>query len=332
MVYQMLDCLHDLRYKAKILHRDVSANNIMWEMQGEEVVFKLIDFDFATFVDDEGKATDATARSKHRTGTLAFMAFELVKDMAHRDNPLCEPVFHLLHHDFESLYHLSAYSMIVIPEGEDADKRELYRESVWLCENGMMQQIAACKALSWEWRRMRSLRLPPQSEPLRPWLLRFSDLLYAAQQKVRIHDMDESVLFDHETMGGMLTRDVITSVLKGESVVTYGDVSFVPVPQEACGSGTSHEEMIEEKATIQNESTKLVPERRAPAKKATAKGKKVATAKAITPKKIAAKASKTKDTASKAKLVVTSGTMTAQALMRRGPTTRSMTKNALIVG
>ncbi|THH00129.1 hypothetical protein EW026_g2354 [Hermanssonia centrifuga] len=55
MATQMLDCLHDLRYKAKILHRNISCNNIMYEMRRGRPYFILIDFDFAAILDAKRK-------------------------------------------------------------------------------------------------------------------------------------------------------------------------------------------------------------------------------------------------------------------------------------
>ena len=73
--------LHDLRYKAGILHRDISVNNIMYEIQDNAYYFILIDFDMAIFVEDKrGNSTYKTS-SKHRTGTLPFISFELILDV-----------------------------------------------------------------------------------------------------------------------------------------------------------------------------------------------------------------------------------------------------------
>ncbi|THH01962.1 hypothetical protein EW026_g802, partial [Hermanssonia centrifuga] len=54
MIDQMVDCLHDLRYKANILHRDISCNNIMYEKRRGKIRFILIDFDSASVLDLEG--------------------------------------------------------------------------------------------------------------------------------------------------------------------------------------------------------------------------------------------------------------------------------------
>ncbi|THG98733.1 hypothetical protein EW026_g3510 [Hermanssonia centrifuga] len=334
MVYQMLDCLYDLRYKAKILHRDISANNVMWEKQGDEVVFKLIDFDYATAVDDEGRPASTTAGSKHRTGTLPFMAYALVKDMADRHKATYEPVIHMLCHDVESLYYLSGYSMTTMPNVEDSVKRAIYRETVSSWEDGTLHTIACVKGDFLKQHTIMNLSLPPQSLSLRPWLLRFRRVLKAAEDKLEAHQYSgSSEPFDLETVGGTLSRDAVVRVMKGEENIIFSTRSEkVVVPPEAFGSGAPNVKTAEG-TTNKDQAKKHAPVRRAPATKAPTKdtkGKKAATAKIVTPKKMAAaKASQVTDTASKAELVFASEVVTIQGLMRRGPTTRSMTRKSL---
>ncbi len=306
----------------------------MWEMQGDEVVFKLIDFDSAIFVDDDSKPIVMTARAKRGAGTLTFMAYEVAKGMANRDNPRCKPVIHFLRHDFESLLYLSVYCMHTMPEMSEEARQAVYKETIYGLENRSLSGLASMRLLIWDsdW----PMVLPSQCEMLRPWYQQFRDIFRAADFKINMkYRRDESNPFDEETVDGILTRDAIKGVLKGESVVDWAALVIVPVHQEASGSGISHEETIEEEATEQNREKKAAPTRRAPVKKATGtkdstKGKKVASAKGT--KKIAsAKASQTAPTISNAKLAAGSKTRTFLAVAtRRGPTTRSITKKTLI--
>ncbi|THG98252.1 hypothetical protein EW026_g3909 [Hermanssonia centrifuga] len=355
MVYQMLDCLHDLRYKAKILHRDISANNVMWEKQGDEVVFKLIDFDYATAVDDEGRPASMTAGSKHRTGTLPFMAYALIIDMVGRsNNPFREPLIHMLCHDVESLYYLSGYSLVTMPDMEIDVKRVMYRKTVSAWEDGTLDAISAQKMHFLQEDRVVEMLLPPQSESLRPWLLRFCEVFKVARDKFAAHrKAGSSKPFDLETMGGALSRDAVVSALKGEERIIFSNRrEKVVVHPEAFGSGapnlktaegTTNEGKAEAKKSApakrapakkapkkDTEGKKSAPAKRAPANKKDTEGKKTATAKTVTPKKMAAaKASQVKDIASKAKLAAAPEVVTIQGPKRRGPTTRSMTKKAL---
>ncbi|KAH9896016.1 hypothetical protein C8Q73DRAFT_462273 [Cubamyces lactineus] len=100
MVDEISECLHRLRHDAKILHRDVSMSNIMCDETGGRADFILTDFDLAVMLNDDGTPRGPTA--KHRTGTLPFMARELLEDLAlHPGDP---HVLHELHHDYESLF------------------------------------------------------------------------------------------------------------------------------------------------------------------------------------------------------------------------------------
>ncbi|CAE6432857.1 unnamed protein product [Rhizoctonia solani] len=71
----LLNTICDLYEKAKILHRDISLNNLMVEMNNHSVGV-LIDLDHA--FDSINQYKDAT--SLHRAGTLPFMALDLLHD------------------------------------------------------------------------------------------------------------------------------------------------------------------------------------------------------------------------------------------------------------
>ncbi|THG94846.1 hypothetical protein EW026_g6698 [Hermanssonia centrifuga] len=189
MVNQMLDCLHDLRYKANILHRDISCHNVMYEMRGEKVNYILIDFDYATTVNTRGEPQPST-KCKHRTGTLPFMAYELIQDMADRELGNYRAVAHLLRHDYESLFYLA------------------------LCNK---------KLLCTEMGRTDKITFPPECEALRPWFRRWNALLATAAMQLEQHRLDAfhddgygDPLFDRETVGGTLSRDSIKRALSGK--------------------------------------------------------------------------------------------------------------------
>ncbi|THH01620.1 hypothetical protein EW026_g1113 [Hermanssonia centrifuga] len=153
MINQMLDCLFDLRYKAKILHRDISSNNVMYEVRRGKVIFILIDFDYATLVDDEGRPIAIGSSSKHRTCTLPFMAYDLVKDMADR--------------------HKSSYQ----PVG-------------W--ESGEMKSIAALKkGVLLEPKEVAGIKFPFVCAPLKLWIIRFCKIFRAAKRMLDLYEGNE---------------------------------------------------------------------------------------------------------------------------------------------
>ncbi|OSD02307.1 hypothetical protein PYCCODRAFT_1477858 [Trametes coccinea BRFM310] len=100
MVEQVTDCLDALFHGAHILHGDISVNSIVWspsESASSEGNFVLCDLDTALDLDQDGSATVhvATTPRWHRTGTLPFLAIELIKGP---ETP------HRLHHNYESLF------------------------------------------------------------------------------------------------------------------------------------------------------------------------------------------------------------------------------------
>ncbi|KIK59150.1 hypothetical protein GYMLUDRAFT_202102, partial [Collybiopsis luxurians FD-317 M1] len=72
VVYDAFQChewVHDI---GRVLHRDISMNNVMFRRIEGKIYGVLNDFDLATCIDD----LDRTPTSKHRTGTRPFMAYE----------------------------------------------------------------------------------------------------------------------------------------------------------------------------------------------------------------------------------------------------------------
>ncbi|KAI0324177.1 hypothetical protein GY45DRAFT_1439236 [Cubamyces sp. BRFM 1775] len=123
MVDHISECLHHLRHDALILHRDVSVRNIMCEITEDGPNFIFGDFDLAVTLNPDGTPQDPTG--KRHTGTLPFMAIELLEDMASKPGPNSAPVVHELHHDYESLYWVTLWcSMKVDYYDQDAEDQK----------------------------------------------------------------------------------------------------------------------------------------------------------------------------------------------------------------
>lgn len=87
----------------KILHRDVSLNNIIStnkELTGGYSSM-LIDFDLAVQVDEEGK--NETSQEKNMTGTLEYMAIEILEGAVQKATM---GVDHTYRHDLESFFYV----------------------------------------------------------------------------------------------------------------------------------------------------------------------------------------------------------------------------------
>ncbi len=237
--------LHDLRYKAKILHRDISCHNVMYEMRGDKVVFILIDFDYASIVNSRGEPQPST-KSKHRTGTLPFMAWELIEDMADRELKDYRPIPHLLRHDFESLFYLSLWCAVtMLVTWDEMKKKEIYRLHIREWESGTLRSIAdRKKVLCGAVGQTDKIAFPPACEGLRPWFRDWNALLATAAMRLEHHrlekyhaDKTNDTLFDEETIGGTLSTESIKRVLSGGKVrrmkLVYAE------PEESVEPGTS---------------------------------------------------------------------------------------------
>ncbi|THG97260.1 hypothetical protein EW026_g4697 [Hermanssonia centrifuga] len=219
MVDQMLDCLHDLRYKAKILHRDISCNNIMYEIRDGREYFILIDYDLAIVVTDDGELS-TVASSKHRTGTLPFMAFELLQEMRDPGYGSKAPrIRHRLRHDLESMLYVSLWSSTSMPDTEDKKLRKEIVEYLTKWEKESIASVADVKsALIMEPVMIDSVPFPLTSEFLRPafknWvtLLREARIQWSTHCR-RIESGRSTRSYDMETLNGMITRDTIRKAI-----------------------------------------------------------------------------------------------------------------------
>lgn len=132
--------MHDLRYKALILHRDISPSNIRCDLRTgqEEPLFVLSGFDLAVKVASDGSPKGSTAN--HRTGTRPFLAIEHLEDLS-------KPVStreDLLYHDYQSLFWVAVYCMIKYNSaaGTKTDEETRIKNSLRGWESGTFGDIA----------------------------------------------------------------------------------------------------------------------------------------------------------------------------------------------
>lgn len=90
-------------YKHRVLHRDISENNVLIH-PGDHTGGFLIDFDLAIRTGREGKNG-----AMHRTGTFDFMALDVLRPPAgYQHSPL---------HDLESFFYVLLWITIKYEEG-----------------------------------------------------------------------------------------------------------------------------------------------------------------------------------------------------------------------
>ncbi|KAF7792265.1 hypothetical protein EIP86_003301 [Pleurotus ostreatoroseus] len=212
MVEQMATCLHDLRYKANMLHRDISVNNIMVRMQDDRYHFILNDFDMAVVLPKD-KKTPYVPSSKHRAGTWAFMAVALLQDAnLHKDfdGDAIIPTKHLLCHDLESLFWVSLYCVLTLfLEEVPPKRRDGYLANVKGWETSKASHIKQTFCTVSLKKTIPSL--PPSAMCLEAWLSGWTRLCSKASTTKLEHEHEHT--FDEETVGGTFTRDTILGVL-----------------------------------------------------------------------------------------------------------------------
>ncbi|TRM60823.1 hypothetical protein BD626DRAFT_406927 [Schizophyllum amplum] len=137
------DCVeaHEkLVYEKHILHSDISDNNVMIRAKGTKDGLRrglLIDLDYASFI---GEKRDRTAIA-HRTGTLPFMAHEILR--------MGDEIPHEPHHDLESFLYVLIWTCVCF-----AGPNCLYRQNFditktrigrWLDLDARMDDVGAAK-------------------------------------------------------------------------------------------------------------------------------------------------------------------------------------------
>ncbi len=208
-----------------MLHRDISANNVMFEIRDGAVKFIVIDFDLATMVDSNGEPLAAPS-AKHRTGTLPFMAYELLDDMSRLRTPGHRRIVHRLRHDFESLFYLCLYCILTMVEVEDAKIKADTLAQLKDWEDMALHGIASLKlCLCTDVKRINEhLVFPPSCEVLRRWFIGWVYVFDNALTAVKTYDKSQLMAephrtlatqnFDIDTLQGTITRDTIKLSLR----------------------------------------------------------------------------------------------------------------------
>lgn len=222
--------VHDLRYKANMLHCDISASNVMYEYRGTRLCFILIDFDMATVLTE-----DSYPSSKHCTSTLAFMAVDLIWDLALAGSPDYQRIPHMMCHDMESIFWLCLWCTLVFVAVLDSQHREDLLRTVRAWETEDFSSIGNAKfALCLRSLRSKQIKLPPAAVEARLdlWFLVWIGIFRNRESVVEEHRFkceratilgEPLPALDHETAGGVLSRANLRSQLTPFIPDTYED-------------------------------------------------------------------------------------------------------------
>ncbi|KAI0085841.1 hypothetical protein BDY19DRAFT_1018841 [Irpex rosettiformis] len=255
MVKQVINCIHDLRYKALILHRDISEGNIMYEKRDGKDWFILNDFDHATSLSKAGWPEEPFVRQ--HTGTLPFMATDLVRDMVNRDsttsfNKTPDPIPpHCIKHDFESLFWVSLWCAIcfVSPQDKtDPALAKMRRHFLDDWKTGGHLRISDTKfATISSPRRLPSAILSPSFVHLYGWLCAFRDCFaqgWLTRKEWSNEHHSSSIFEQYETDYGEITHNKLLDAFN-----SYENQTLKPKSKEdavVLGVATSEDKSEEE--------------------------------------------------------------------------------------
>lgn len=207
-----------------MLHRDISINNIMYQMRGGHHHFVLIDFDMAIIIPGASEGS-LSASSSHRTGTLPFMACELIANASLVNEDNWKPIPHALRHDYESLFWVALWCVLVLAtKGLPQQRIEKHERITKEWETGTLSQIAGTKNdLCTKQLSASGIVLSADALPLREWFKAWGILILEASNSVRMFQFNDGVpkYSDGsneddevwETAGGKFTRDHLKAVL-----------------------------------------------------------------------------------------------------------------------
>jgi serine/threonine protein kinase len=182
----------------KILHRDISLDNLMLRKKGNKVYTVLNDFDLAVSADVKSKS------SRHRTGTKPFMAIDLI----HPD-----PTVHMYRHDLESMFYVLVWITSRFHDGQEISNPPLQE---W-ADTGDLILV--------EKKRSFYMSMPPrrtqQFESFGRWIVSMQTMFrdgfslktkYLAELSVAGLETSPPY-FEDETVGGLVTFNKFQAIL-----------------------------------------------------------------------------------------------------------------------
>lgn len=196
--------------------------------------FILGDFDLATFVQENGQPLSRGPSSRHCTGTLPFMAFDLVHAMAKGEQKkggthtsFTSRMRHCVRFDFESLFWVAVWCAVRVRKPQTDGVDEGGEESdhyVTLWGKGTYTAIAGVKrTIMTTPGELESAPLSPAFQHLQGWLLAFKrPFTQAIVEEMTADDdyideesdMEQRDFCSYETGYGKVTRDTLMKALE----------------------------------------------------------------------------------------------------------------------
>ncbi|KAG6844041.1 hypothetical protein H0H87_010365 [Tephrocybe sp. NHM501043] len=203
-----VECHHASYTKGRVLHRDLSENNLMFKTASDGPKKGILnDWDLASEVEDDNEIRVSNAN--HRTGTLPFMARDLLVN---------DPPLHLYRHDLESFFYILIWAAlhydfaagtkissdqvsITRTWNDDVFRRNRSAKNDFLKERKRLDEVIASARKG--------------CEPLIPWITSIWRLFFIAERAEPIdgYDNEVAVEWDNVTLGGHLTFETFMKAL-----------------------------------------------------------------------------------------------------------------------
>ncbi|TEB16004.1 hypothetical protein FA13DRAFT_1747320 [Coprinellus micaceus] len=195
-----LDCVecHFLALKmGKVLHRDLSENNLMIRVFGDGVVKGVLnDWDMAKLVGDQGKSL---SESEQCTGTFPFMALDLLER---------ETSPHWLRHDLESFFYILLWAAIHYNlAAKTRDEKVHPALEAWTTDlkSNTERKIQILSRRPIPVQMLYSCVKPEFADLVQEWIDPLRRLFMSAQDAYYITQEPSDSPLDEETYGGKLT-------------------------------------------------------------------------------------------------------------------------------
>ena len=179
----------------KVLHRDLSENNLMFQRKDGKAKGIVNDWDMASILNDAGEVP--TSAAKHRTGTIPFMARDLLVE---------NPPPHLYRHDLESFFFVLVWAAIHYDLKNKIRLNTVPRLEQWNSHLSLALDVKSAFVTSGQTSDEVLELVREDMEELIEWIEPLLDLFRAAtSSRPKKRDVSAVAEYDYATYGGRLT-------------------------------------------------------------------------------------------------------------------------------
>ncbi|KAF5313661.1 hypothetical protein D9611_010168 [Ephemerocybe angulata] len=210
-----VECHHEAWKRGSVLHGDLSDSNIMISQRGGDPKGLLNDWDMASFVEAIADKI-SSAHNHNRTGTLPFMALDII----YPTTRTVHPKEHWYRHDLESFFYILVWASIHYNLQEKTRDKEVHPSLVpWTSGDAETHALAKNSFLRpGDDRAMLAFDdiKPGFEEVLEDWIEPLLELIKASRESygLALQSKTPSDRFDYSTCGGVLTFETFMDAIK----------------------------------------------------------------------------------------------------------------------